>query len=660
MDDPLSFGNVDISDNEDTFAPAPPHPHVNGGTLYPPVPASASFTDPFSSTITSFELPSASFQSSEQSQQRSEQLTGSPQPYQSSSSSSKMPVQEPSSSSVAPPTFVYNPSISSTSNTGTSLRSGYAHPGPSTSAHHDASLSASDRHLSPPGIPTATTSYSHGGSGSNTATASQWGAATSSRWGEASGVSRSGGARPATRVVVHSPSCASGPTSIPGVMEVYMCYVLTTTTSLPSYAASDFSVKRRFKDVVALADMLQELYPGYFVPPRPSRNALEGYRMTPKFIEDRRLSVERFLNRLALHPTIGHSQTFQLFLELDGSLSSSVAWKRLLPSGKGPGLHSVAKFFKQVVGSERCVPKPSDVTRSAASAGDMYRLMHEKVAGLRGILKESLPSPTEQALRDEGRWVDDVRERLVRLSRAADHWVTRTSEKAVLHDELGGALRGLGSYEESSGFLCGLGEEAVSEGCSRVGKLLTLTTEHSARHLTALNDTLAAMGPASAALAHRESTLLTALTLERDAVEKRARLALLETDVSRNSKKAVGLRRCVSVGLRGCVSVGLRGCVSVGLRACVSVGLRRCVSVGLRGCIDALRFDLAMLDTAVLAARAEYERVTERNVEEVVAFKATMRRELVVMIQEFAMVQVAGANKAQQMWQETAHALPGR
>lgn len=51
------------------------------------------------------------------------------------------------------------------------------------------------------------------------------------------------------------------------------------------------------------------------------------------------------------------------------------------------------------------------------------------------------PSPTEQALRDEGRWVDDVRERLVRLSRAADHWVSRTSEKAVLHDELGGALR---------------------------------------------------------------------------------------------------------------------------------------------------------------------------------------------------------------------------
>lgn len=43
--------------------------------------------------------------------------------------------------------------------------------------------------------------------------------------------------------------------------------------------------------------MQQELYPGYFVPPRPSRNALEGYRMTPKFIEDRRSSVERFLNR---------------------------------------------------------------------------------------------------------------------------------------------------------------------------------------------------------------------------------------------------------------------------------------------------------------------------------------------------------------------------
>lgn len=75
---------------------------------------------------------------------------------------------------------------------------------------------------------------------------------------------------------------------------------------------------------------------------------------------------------------------------------------------------------------------------------------------------------------------------------------------------------------------------------SQVGKLLTLTTEHSAKHLTTLNETLASMGPASAALAHRESALLTALTMERDAVEKRARLALLETDVNKNSRKVSG------------------------------------------------------------------------------------------------------------------------
>lgn len=41
----------------------------------------------------------------------------------------------------------------------------------------------------------------------------------------------------------------------------------------------------------------QLLYPGVFVPPRPSRNAIEARRAQPAFLEERRAGIERFLHR---------------------------------------------------------------------------------------------------------------------------------------------------------------------------------------------------------------------------------------------------------------------------------------------------------------------------------------------------------------------------
>ena len=50
------------------------------------------------------------------------------------------------------------------------------------------------------------------------------------------------------------------------------------------------------------------IYPGYIIPPRPKRNAVEGRRMSPEFLEDRRAALERYLNRLGAHPTLSRSE----------------------------------------------------------------------------------------------------------------------------------------------------------------------------------------------------------------------------------------------------------------------------------------------------------------------------------------------------------------
>ena len=52
----------------------------------------------------------------------------------------------------------------------------------------------------------------------------------------------------------------------------------------------------------------QARFRGYFVPPRPEKNAVEGQRMSDAFIEDRRSSLEKYLRKLASHPVIGPSE----------------------------------------------------------------------------------------------------------------------------------------------------------------------------------------------------------------------------------------------------------------------------------------------------------------------------------------------------------------
>lgn len=58
-----------------------------------------------------------------------------------------------------------------------------------------------------------------------------------------------------------------------------MTYEVTTVTTLPSFGAQHFSVRRRFKDFVSLAKLLPKLLPGCFLPARPEKNLIEGRRM---------------------------------------------------------------------------------------------------------------------------------------------------------------------------------------------------------------------------------------------------------------------------------------------------------------------------------------------------------------------------------------------
>ena len=47
---------------------------------------------------------------------------------------------------------------------------------------------------------------------------------------------------------------------------------------------------------------------GYFIPPRPEKNPVEGQRASADFVEGRRTALQHYLEQLAAHPVISQSE----------------------------------------------------------------------------------------------------------------------------------------------------------------------------------------------------------------------------------------------------------------------------------------------------------------------------------------------------------------
>ena len=66
----------------------------------------------------------------------------------------------------------------------------------------------------------------------------------------------------------------------------------------------------------ALAELLKVTHRGYFIPPRPEKNPVEGQRASNDFVELRRHALEKYLIQLASHPAIVQSDVSDWHTEL--------------------------------------------------------------------------------------------------------------------------------------------------------------------------------------------------------------------------------------------------------------------------------------------------------------------------------------------------------
>ncbi|XP_025418453.1 sorting nexin-2 [Sipha flava] len=137
-------------------------------------------------------------------------------------------------------------------------------------------------------------------------------------------------------------------------MSSYVAYRIVTRTNLPMFKSNNLAVLRRFSDFLGLHNKLTEKYlrNGRLIPPAPQKNMLGSTRIkisgnqsdqttSAEFIEKRRLALERFLKRIALHPILRNDKNFCEFLEQDCELPKATSTSAL--SGAG-----VMRLFNKV------------------------------------------------------------------------------------------------------------------------------------------------------------------------------------------------------------------------------------------------------------------------------------------------------------------------
>ncbi|KAB1202228.1 Sorting nexin 2B [Morella rubra] len=297
---------------------------------------------------------------------------------------------------------------------------------------------------------------------------------------------------------------------------VYVTYLITTRTNLQEFEGSEFSVRRRFRDVVTLADRLAESYRGIFIPPRPDKSVVESQVMQKQeFVEQRRVALEKYLRRLAAHPVIKRSDELKVFLKVQGKLplptTTDVASRML---------DGAVKLPKQLLGESSMVVAPHEVVQPAKGGRDLLRLFKELKQSMANDWGGSRPPVAEEdkEFLEKKEKINDLEQQLSNASQQAESLVKAQQDMGETMGELGLAFIKLTKFENEEAMfnsqrvrandMKGFATAAVK--ASRFQRELNAQT---VKHLDTLHEYLGLMLAVHTAFSDRTSALLTVQTL---------------------------------------------------------------------------------------------------------------------------------------------------
>lgn len=144
---------------------------------------------------------------------------------------------------------------------------------------------------------------------------------------------------------------------------------------------------------------------------------MEAQKMKGSFIQERRLALEKYLNRLALHPKIKDSEELKLFLEMEGGLGLNLRWRAMQPMHFG-FLEAIARFSRQMFGRENFI-RPNEVSNTGKKTGNLMRMMSEGVQNVKNEMQRKKPiTPDEKTLQRKQQFINTTWDLLPDLSRA--------------------------------------------------------------------------------------------------------------------------------------------------------------------------------------------------------------------------------------------------
>ncbi|CAI9778667.1 unnamed protein product [Fraxinus pennsylvanica] len=317
----------------------------------------------------------------------------------------------------------------------------------------------------------------------------------------------------------------------------YVTYLITANTNIQEYGGSDFRVRRRFRDVITLADRLSEGYRGYFVPIRPDKSVMESQVMQKQeFVEQRRVALEKYLRRLAMHPVIKKSNELKEFLTVEGRMPLSA---RTDVASKV--LDGVVGLPKQLLGESRSGVGSQDAVEPAKGRMDLLRLFKELKQSVVHDWSRSRPPVEEEDKEFLGKKekLHYLEQQLTNASKQAESLVKAQEDMGDTMGELGLAFIKLTKFENEHAILNTQRMRAadmknVATAAVKASRLYRALTAQTVTHLDTLHDYMGQILSVHSAFSDRSSALLTIQSLTSELSSLHSRAAKHEATSSKN------------------------------------------------------------------------------------------------------------------------------
>ncbi|KAI5074214.1 hypothetical protein GOP47_0010175 [Adiantum capillus-veneris] len=403
---------------------------------------------------------------------------------------------------------------------------------------------------------------------------------------------------------------------IPG-SNTYITYLIATQTNIPQYEGRDFTVRRRFRDVVTLADRLAEAYRGYFIPARPDKSIVESQVMQKQeFIEQRRAAIEKYLCRLANHPVLRMSDELRLFLQSQGKLP-------LVPTTDIASrmLDGAANLPRQLFGEGSIVMAPEDVAQPAKGGRDLVRLFKELKQSVTiewGGVKPAVTEEDKEFIERKEK-LEDLEHCLNEASQKAEVLVTAQQDVSEIMGELGLTFTKLAKFESEEAVLNTQRAHAadakrLATAAVQASRFYREANAQSVRHLDRLHENLSLMQSINTAFKDRSTALLTVQTLISEVTALNAKIEKLKVA----SSKVFG----------GDKSRDRK--------------------------IEESKEALVTMEESRDSATREYNRIKEVNKSELERFDCDRERDFSEMVKGYILTQVGYAEKIANVWSRAA------